>query len=349
MHKEHYKIYHHLIFKNNCIKKAEFNLENNMTCETEINKAEDLIERGLYSEAKNILESIVLTIPDNLEALNDMAVVNIMEQDYNSAVSNKKKVLAIDKTNEVAEENLKYILSILDDEESLSDSKKEINWETGFTKFCKGAGIEIGSGGKPLPGLQSKQVDLVDDYNGFKYHVDYLSPADDLNFAEDNSLDYIVHSNMLEHLANPVKALLEWHRALKPTGILYMIIPDKRLWITDRQRNVSYPQEWTYAYLENRSNTPSHPNDPNTHFFAYTPNVFKECLAKTSQLDNLFEAVEIYTSSDKVVDEIIRNVNVFVPDGNHMSKNYLAMQNIQQNNGEHKVGHSFHVVLKAIK
>jgi len=320
-----------------------------MTCETEINKAEDLIERGLYSEAKNILESIVLTIPDNLEALNDMAVVNIMEQDYNSAVSNKKKVLAIDKTNEVAEENLKYILSILDDEESLSDSKKEINWETGFTKFCKGAGIEIGSGGKPLPGLQSKQVDLVDDYNGFKYHVDYLSPADDLNFAEDNSLDYIVHSNMLEHLANPVKALLEWHRALKPTGILYMIIPDKRLWITDRQRNVSYPQEWTYAYLENRSNTPSHPNDPNTHFFAYTPNVFKECLAKTSQLDNLFEAVEIYTSSDKVVDEIIRNVNVFVPDGNHMSKNYLAMQNIQQNNGEHKVGHSFHVVLKAIK
>lgn len=314
-----------------------------------INNAEDLIERGLYTEAKSILESVLNNSPNNLEALNDMAVVNIIEQDYNSAVSNIKKVLLIDRTNEVAEENLRYILSILKDEEKFPDSKNEINWEIGFTEFCKGTGIEIGSGGKPLPGLKSKQVDLVDDYNGFKYHVDYLSPADDLNFAENNSLDYIVHSNMLEHLANPVKALLEWYRVLKPNGILYMIIPDKRLWITDRQRNVSYPQEWTYAYLENRSNTPAYPNDPNTHFFAYTPNVFIECLNKTSQLDNLFEVKEIYSSSDKVVDEIIRNVNVFVPDGNHMTKNYLDMQNIQQINGEHKVGHSFHVVLKAIK
>lgn len=314
-----------------------------------ITTAEELIEKNNLIEAKSILQSLIDDNDKNVHALNDLAVIFVMENNINNAMQIFRKVLSIDAENEVAAENLRYIRTKIQKLNFIDEVKQNINWETGFVQFCKGFGIEIGSGGKPLPGLTSKQVDLVDDYNGFKYHVDYLSPADDLNFAADNSLDYIVHSNMLEHLANPVKAMLEWHRALKPDGILYMIIPDKRLWINDRQRNVSYSQDWTYAFQENRSNTPSYPNDPNTHFFAYTPTLFKDCLTQTEVLNNLFEIVEIYTSSDQVVEEIVSKVNVFVPNGDHMSKNYLAMQEIQCKNGQHKVGHSFHAVLKALK
>jgi hypothetical protein len=74
-----------------------------------------------------------------------MAVVNIMEQDYNSAVSNIKKVLSIDKTNKITEENLRYILSLLNNEGSLSDSKMNSIGKQG----SKGTGIEIGSGKSP--------------------------------------------------------------------------------------------------------------------------------------------------------------------------------------------------------
>ena len=306
--------------------------------------AESAIENQKLAEAKNKLTEILNVEPQNVEALNNLAVTNILEKQYESAAELLKSILMIDDTNEVALENYRYLV-----ENNFVNENKEINWEYGFLEYCKGKGIEIGSGGKPLPRLNSLQVDLVDDYNGFKYHVDYLAAADDLSFAENGSFDYIIHSNMLEHLANPVKALIEWHRIIKPNGILYMIVPDKRLWINDRQRNVSYPQEWKYAFQENRSNSPSFPNNPNTHFFAYTPQALVDCFNKTESVSKLYEIVDLYTTSEKAVSQIVDEVNVFMPDGDHMMKNYLKIQEIQARNGEYKVGHSFHIVLRVVK
>ncbi|MCL4548591.1 MAG: methyltransferase domain-containing protein, partial [Bacteroidetes bacterium] len=306
--------------------------------------AERLIENQKLAEAKNKLVEILNLEPQHIEALNNLAVTNILEKQYESAAELLKSILMIEDTNEVALENYRYLV-----ENNFVNENKEINWEYGFLEYCKGKGIEIGSGGKPLPRLNSLQVDLVDDYNGFKYHVDYLAAADDLSFAENGSFDYIIHSNMLEHLANPVKALIEWHRVIKPNGILYMIVPDKRLWINDRQRNVSYPQEWKYAFQENRSNSPSFPNNPNTHFFAYTPQALVDCFNKTENVSKLYEIVDLYTTSEKAVSQIVDEINVFMPDGDHMMKNYLKIQEIQARNGEYKVGHSFHIVLRVVK
>lgn len=306
--------------------------------------AERLIENQNRAEARNKLTEILNIEPQNIEALNDLAVTHILERQYESAAELLKNILALEETNEVAQGNYQYLI-----ENNFVRENKEIDWEFGFLQYCKGRGIEIGSGGKPLPRLNSLQVDLVDDYNGFKYHVDYLAAADELSFAENDSFDYIVHSNMLEHLANPVKALVEWHRVIRPNGILYMIVPDKRLWINDRQRNVSYAQEWEYAFLEGRSNSPSFPNNPNTHFFAYTPQLLADCFNRTERVTKLFEIVGIYTSSEKTISEIVEEVNVFMPDGDHMMKNYSKIQEIQARNGEHKVGHSFHIVLRVVK
>jgi SAM-dependent methyltransferase len=45
---------------------------------------------------------------------------------------------------------------------------------------------------------------------------------------KDNSLDYIFSFHTFEHISKPKQALDEWIRVVKPGGLIYTVIPDKR-------------------------------------------------------------------------------------------------------------------------
>ena len=66
-------------------------------------------------------------------------------------------------------------------------------------------------------------------YNYFnnKKGYQYISEATDLNKVKDNTYDFVLSCHSLEHVANPIKALLEWKRILKPNGKLILILPYK--------------------------------------------------------------------------------------------------------------------------
>lgn len=93
-------------------------------------------------------------------------------------------------------------------------------------KLLKGIGTEIGAYLTPIPGISPIYVDKFEVYIGSPCKADYYGDVVDLPFL-DNSLDYIANSHVFEHTANPVKALVEWYRVLKPGGIVYLVIPDK--------------------------------------------------------------------------------------------------------------------------
>lgn len=42
----------------------------------------------------------------------------------------------------------------------------------------------------------------------------------------DASYDVVLSSHMLEHTTNPLKAIAEWRRVLKPSGYLLLVVPD---------------------------------------------------------------------------------------------------------------------------
>ncbi len=46
-----------------------------------------------------------------------------------------------------------------------------------------------------------------------------------LNDVSDSSYDFVLSSHNLEHFANPIKALKEWMRVLKPDGALVLVLP----------------------------------------------------------------------------------------------------------------------------
>lgn len=90
-----------------------------------------------------------------------------------------------------------------------------------------GPGVEIGAFRTPIPGISPWYVDCFEEYAGERCLLDYKGDACHLPFV-DNSLAYVASSHVLEHVANPILALEEWARVLRPGGIIYMVIPDKR-------------------------------------------------------------------------------------------------------------------------
>jgi ubiquinone/menaquinone biosynthesis C-methylase UbiE len=56
----------------------------------------------------------------------------------------------------------------------------------------------------------------------------FTGEAGDLRTVPDASYEFVLASHVLEHTANPLRALREWRRVLVPGGVLLVIVPDRR-------------------------------------------------------------------------------------------------------------------------
>jgi len=77
-----------------------------------INEAESKIQTGNHLEAKTILSNLINRFPNHINALNDLAIVEILENNFESAHKFLEKVLSIDTGNEIATENLNHLNQI---------------------------------------------------------------------------------------------------------------------------------------------------------------------------------------------------------------------------------------------
>lgn len=107
----------------------------------------------------------------------------------------------------------------------------ERHWYQGISASHKGErGANIGCGATRYG--EAVNVDRAKrgahGAGGMKFQetdTDIVSSADDLPF-EDGEMDYLLCSHILEHLIDPIAALKEWRRILKPGGKLYLSLPD---------------------------------------------------------------------------------------------------------------------------
>ena len=81
--------------------------------------------------------------------------------------------------------------------------------------------LHLGCGKKFIPGFIHIDVRKFD-------HSDYVCRLDKLEMFKDNSVDLIYWSHVLEHFKRHEceNALKEWHRVLKPGGLLRLAVPD---------------------------------------------------------------------------------------------------------------------------
>lgn len=80
----------------------------------------------------------------------------------------------------------------------------------------------------------------------------YLADVVDLKIFQNHEYDFIVASHVLEHLVNPLLALKEITRILKPNGFCLLILPDKQFTF-DHHRPTTTFQELLQHYQNNRN------------------------------------------------------------------------------------------------
>lgn len=95
-------------------------------------------------------------------------------------------------------------------------------------KYLHGQGVEIGAFTTPVPGITPIHFDRFGHYAGQPTLAEYLGDACALPVF-DSSVDHVVTSHVLEHVANPVAAFREWCRVLKDQGIIYLVVPHRAL------------------------------------------------------------------------------------------------------------------------
>lgn len=107
--------------------------------------------------------------------------------------------------------------------------------------YLSGVGIEIGALHNPLklpnranakyvdrlsvPDLRRQYPELASEE---LVEVDILADGERLETIADSSQDFVVANHFVEHCQNPIGAVLNMLRVLKPAGILYLALPDKR-------------------------------------------------------------------------------------------------------------------------
>jgi SAM-dependent methyltransferase len=112
--------------------------------------------------------------------------------------------------------------------------------------LCSGKGLEIGARSNPYPFVGSvvQYADIGDDLvirkiaeqidstvKSQKYtFVDYILTGPKYGFEgiSEQIFDFVFSDNVLEHTPNPIYALSEQFRILKPGGIIYCVIPNKK-------------------------------------------------------------------------------------------------------------------------
>jgi len=72
-----------------------------------------------------------------------------------------------------------------------------------------------------------------------KVGFQYIAEATDLSQIKDNTYDFVLSCHSLEHIANPILALKEWRRVLKPSGMLVLVLPDKRFTFDNKRPYVT--------------------------------------------------------------------------------------------------------------
>lgn len=68
--------------------------------------------------------------------------------------------------------------------------------------------------------------------------MQHIAEATDLQRFVDEAFDFVLASHVLEHVANPIRALIEWKRIVREGGLIVLILPD-RAQTFDHQRPVT--------------------------------------------------------------------------------------------------------------
>lgn len=191
-----------------------------------------------------------------------------------------------------------------------------------FSDQLAGVGIDIGALHRPMVKHDDMQVVYVDklpvselrkhypelkDFN--LVEPDVISDAETLSNFIDGSLSFVIASHVIEHMRNPILAIKNWLRVLKPGGLLYLVVPDYRK-IFDKHRELTTLSHVIADYeLGNRN------AQDIEHYYEYATLVNKKFFGR--DIDEQEEAIKLMEQDYSIhfhtfTPESFKNVLLFV-------------------------------------
>jgi predicted SAM-dependent methyltransferase len=117
----------------------------------------------------------------------------------------------------------------------------DVNREYLSLRYIRGEGIEIGSRGYPLEVRSDVRVCHVDCHSAkvlrsqcqdadeaARIHVDVIDDARTLEKFQGASQDFVIANHVLEHLQDPLGALLRFFEIVRDGGVVFLALPEKR-------------------------------------------------------------------------------------------------------------------------
>lgn len=85
-------------------------------------------------------------------------------------------------------------------------------------------------------------IEAGNNYNYYKNRAgfQFISEATDLGMISASSYEFVLSSNCLEHVANPLQAIEEWVRVIAPNGYLLLVLPNKASNFDHRRPTTSF-------------------------------------------------------------------------------------------------------------
>jgi predicted SAM-dependent methyltransferase len=180
-------------------------------------------------------------------------------------------------------------------------------------RYLHGDGIEIGALHQPLAVPPAARVRYVDrlDVDGLRRHypelselplvaVDVIDDGEALTAFADASVDFVIANHFIEHTQSPLATLRSHLRVLRPGGVVYLAVPDKRrTFDVDREvtplehvvRDLDDGPRWSRAqhfgewarHVDHAADVEAHAaqlmaDDYSIHFHVWTPQAFTELL-----------------------------------------------------------------------
>ena len=116
------------------------------------------------------------------------------------------------------------------------------DWRSYFAGQLAGRGLEIGPLHRPMVRHDGMQVEYIDrctvaelrehypELNDLPLvEPDLIGNAETMEGVPDADYDFLISAHVIEHTKNPISSLEQWCRVVRPGGLIYLIVPDKRI------------------------------------------------------------------------------------------------------------------------
>jgi len=210
-------------------------------------------------------------------------------------------------------------------------------------RYLRGVGLEIGALHRPLrvpAGATVRYVDRLDqpalraEYPELAgrelVRVDVIDDGEKLESQQDGSADFIIANHFIEHAEDPLGTLASHLRVLRPGGILYLAVPDRRRTF-DADRDPTPLEHIVHDHIEGPSSSRRAHHEEwarlvehvspgevtarvcvleernySIHFHVWTPEEFSELLRYAREEERLPLAVEAVQENEHEFIAIVR-------------------------------------------